>query len=79
MRRTDAGIEAAYDRCYCGSVSKTREPISATYCACSCGWYRQLFETLLGTAVEVELLESIIQGSERCRFLIRTQTARTYR
>lgn len=63
-------IHASYNRCYCGSVSKTRQPFSATYCHCSCGWYRQLFETLLDRPVEVELLSSIIQGDERCQFLI---------
>jgi predicted ArsR family transcriptional regulator len=36
-----------------------------------CGWYRQLFETLLEQPVEVDLLASIVQGDERCRFLIR--------
>jgi predicted hydrocarbon binding protein len=51
-------------------VSKTGEPFSATYCHCSCGWYRQLFETLLNGPVEVELLGSIAQGDEHCRFLI---------
>jgi predicted hydrocarbon binding protein len=66
-------IHAAYDRCYCGSVSKTSEPFSATYCQCSCGWYRRLFETILDVPVEVELLSSIIQGDERCRFVIRVQ------
>jgi Family of unknown function (DUF6144) len=63
-------IHASYDRCYCGSVSATRQPISSTYCHCSCGWYRQLFETLLKRPVKVDLLGSIIQGDERCRFLI---------
>ena len=64
------GIHAAYNRCYCGSVSKAKEPFSATYCHCSCGWLRQLFETVLEKQVEVELLSSIIQGDDRCRFLI---------
>jgi len=59
-----------YERCYCGSVSQTKEPFSATYCYCSCGWYRQLFETLLERPVEVELLGSVIQGDENCRFKI---------
>jgi hypothetical protein len=63
-------IHATYDRCYCGSVSKTREPFSSTYCFCSCGWYRRLFEELLHKPVEVELLCSIIQGNENCQFLI---------
>jgi predicted hydrocarbon binding protein len=72
LRKVD-GIHAAYDHCYCGSVSKAREPLSDTYCHCSCGWFRQLFETLLDRPVEVELLGSIIQGDEKCRFLIRIQ------
>ena len=63
-------VHAAYDRCYCGSVSKTKAPISATYCACSCGWFARLFEALVGHPVEVELLSAVIQGAERCTFAI---------
>jgi hypothetical protein len=66
-------IHATYTRCYCGSVNQTKEPFSPTYCYCSCGWYRQLFETLLERPVAVELVSSIIQGDESCRFLIHTQ------
>ncbi len=64
-------IQASYDHCYCGSVSKAKVPFSSTYCLCSCGWYKQLFETLFDKPVEVELQGSIIQGNERCQFLIR--------
>ena len=64
-------IHGTYTRCYCGSVNHTKEPFSPTYCQCSCGWYRQLFETLLERPVAVELVSSIIQGDESCRFLIR--------
>ena len=63
-------IHAAYDRCYCGSVSKTKAPISATYCACSCGWFARLFEAVIGHPVNVELQASIIQGDDHCRFVI---------
>ncbi|MBN1139536.1 MAG: hypothetical protein JXM73_23370 [Anaerolineae bacterium] len=70
LQREGKAIHAAYDRCYCGSVNKIKEPLSATYCLCSCGWYQQLFETLLDRPVEVELLGSIAHGDERCRFLI---------
>jgi predicted hydrocarbon binding protein len=71
LRREGGVIRAAYDRCYCGSVSKAREPLSATYCRCSCGWYGELFEAALGQPVEVKLLGSIASGDEQCRFLIR--------
>jgi predicted hydrocarbon binding protein len=70
LHREGGVIHAAYDRCYCGSVSHAKEPLSPTYCQCSCGWYRQLFETLLERSVTVELVSSIIQGDESCRFKI---------
>jgi hypothetical protein len=70
LRREGNVIQAAYDRCYCGSVSKTKAPISATYCACSCGWFAQLFAALMGQPVEVGLQASIIRGDDACRFLI---------
>jgi hypothetical protein len=73
LHREGDVIHATYTRCYCGSVNQTKEPFSPTYCQCSCGWYRQLFETLLERPVAVELVSSIIQGDESCRFLIYTQ------
>ena len=70
LKREGGRILGIYDRCYCGSVSKTKELFSNTYCQCTCGWYRQLFEMLLEKTVEVELLSSIIQGNDRCRIAI---------
>ncbi len=72
LKREGNLIYGIYDRCFCGSVSKTKEPFSDTYCQCTCGWYRQLFELLLEKPVEVELLSSIIQGHDHCRITIRT-------
>jgi len=63
-------IHASYDRCYCGSVSKSRLQIPLTYCHCSCGWYQQLFETLLGKPVEVQLIDAIAHGAQTCQFVI---------
>jgi predicted hydrocarbon binding protein len=71
LRREGDIIRGSYTRCYCGSVSKTKEPISPTYCHCSCGWYKQLFETTPERPVEVELVDSIAQGADACRFVIR--------
>jgi predicted hydrocarbon binding protein len=70
LRREENIVYASYERCYCGSVSKTRQPISTIYCQCSCGWYKKLFETLLDKPVKVELLDSIIHGAKTCRFII---------
>jgi predicted hydrocarbon binding protein len=71
LRREGDTIYGSYERCYCGSVSKAAEPVPLTYCYCSCGWYKMLFETVLERSVEVELLSSIAQGADACRFAIR--------
>ncbi len=65
-------ITGGYDRCYCGMVSKTRTPFpDLTYCNCSTGWYKQLFETALGRPVSVKIIRSIISGSKTCEFTIK--------
>jgi predicted hydrocarbon binding protein len=63
-------IHASYDRCYCGSVKRTKEKFSPTYCNCSRGWYLELFELALGKPVKVDMLESVVQGAKTCRFII---------
>ena len=70
LRRKGNVIYAEYHRCYCGSVSSTKIKFLPTYCRCSCGWFRLLFETILEKPVKVELLSSIIQGDSQCRFMI---------
>jgi hypothetical protein len=65
--------EKRSERCYCpiGKVAILEEtPISATFCNCGAGWYVTLWEGILGKPVRVEVLESALQGDERCRFAI---------
>jgi predicted hydrocarbon binding protein len=59
-------IKATYNRCYCGSVSKTKEKIPLTYCYCGAGWYKRLFEEVLDRPVRVEVLQSIVNGADKC-------------
>ncbi|UCH32406.1 MAG: hypothetical protein JSV05_03240 [Candidatus Bathyarchaeota archaeon] len=71
LQLEDNTITGGYDHCYCGQVKKTREPFnSTTYCHCSVGWYKQLFETALERPVEVEITQSIISGAKSCEFVI---------
>ena len=70
LRRENDVIYACYERCYCGSVSKTQLPISTVYCECSCGWYKKLFEAVIDKPVRVELIDSIIHGADICQFII---------
>ncbi len=64
-------IIGGYSKCYCGQVKYANDSFdNLTYCHCSTGWYKQLFETALGKPVRVEIKKSIIAGSDSCEFVI---------
>jgi len=60
-----------YPKCYCLQVNKIpRGKLSPTYCNCSRGWAKALFEGAMGRPVEVLKEESIINGDKQCKFRI---------
>jgi len=69
--KTRNTITGGYDRCYCGRVKHTAEPFPTdTYCHCSTGWYKALFEAAFGKPVKMKLKQSIVQGAKSCEFEI---------
>ena len=66
-RPQDIGV-----RCYCSLVRglPAEEKISLTYCHCSKGFVKKLWETVLERPVEVELVQSIVSGGPECKFVI---------
>ncbi|UCD93833.1 MAG: hypothetical protein JSU69_08665 [Candidatus Zixiibacteriota bacterium] len=71
MKREGNVIHVMYSKCYCPSVNKTKKKFSDTYCQCSCGFNKKLFETALNKKVEVTLRNSILQGADQCDIEIR--------
>ena len=64
-------IVGKYDKCYCYMVKQTKKPfLTKTYCHCGAGHIREIFESFFNKPVEVELMQSVITGSESCKFLI---------
>ena len=59
-----------YDRCYCPLVKTIPGEMSLTWCNCSRGWAKELFESALGREVEVEMLETVLHGGDKCRFRV---------
>jgi hypothetical protein len=60
--------------CHCPRVRdalNSSVTISPTYCYCGGGFYKGIWEEILRQPVEVELLESVLQGDEVCRFAVR--------
>ena len=59
--------------CHCPRVReilKTSKTISPTYCYCGAGFYKGIWEEILQKPVEVEVLETVLQGDEVCRISI---------
>jgi len=64
-------IVAEYERCFCGQVKGAKKTFSdMTYCECGTEFNRQYFSSAIGKPVDVELIKSIISGSDSCKYLI---------
>jgi predicted hydrocarbon binding protein len=64
-------VYIVYPACYCNQVNKIpKGKLSGTYCNCSRGWVKALFEEALGRDVEVIKEKSIINGDNECKFRI---------
>lgn len=64
-------VYIVYPKCYCSFVNKIPSgQLSATYCNCSRGWAKELFEGAVGRPVEVVMEKSIVKGDDQCKFRI---------
>lgn len=71
LHREGDKLYIIYPKCYCSHVNKIPQgKLSATYCNCSRGWAKALFEGALGRPVEVVMEESIVKGDKQCKFRI---------
>jgi predicted hydrocarbon binding protein len=68
VRREGDVIEVSYPRCFCPLVAEAKEPLSASYCFCSAGWLKEVYETVSGKPVTVQILETVKRGGKLCRF-----------
>jgi hypothetical protein len=63
-------IRVVYDRCLCPLVAEGPDRLPDSYCICSTGWLHEMFETVTGNPVEVELHDSIKRGGKACVFTV---------
>ncbi len=63
-----------YLACHCPlareSLASGRSDIPGIWCYCSAGYEKVLFDTLFGEPAEVTVLETLLNGDDRCRFAI---------
>jgi predicted hydrocarbon binding protein len=59
-----------YPQCYCSCVKRINKPVSRTWCYCTLGYTKRMFEHILDHEVDVELIESVKTGGDVCRIKI---------
>ena len=65
-------IQSTCIKCGCPLVRNKVVELTGTFCYCSRGWVKKIFETLLKKPVNVELQKSIGKGDNVCRFIVYT-------
>lgn len=70
VRKDGKVVHLVYPKCLCHLVADGPPRLPDTYCYCSLGWLKEMFETVVGSPVEVSLTGSIKRGAERCSFTI---------
>jgi hypothetical protein len=58
--------------CHCPMVRDCFEETPPSFCYCGSGWYRRLWEGILGRPVRVRIDKSLTKGDDRCEFTIET-------
>ena len=56
--------------CFCTPLKGRLDDMPPTYCNCGAGWYRQLWEGILGQPLKVEITKSLLKGDDVCQFTI---------
>jgi hypothetical protein len=63
-----------YHYCHCPwakeSLRKSTLTVSPTFCQCSAGFTKRPFEVIFGQTLQADVLESVLQGNDVCRFAI---------
>jgi len=57
-------------KCVCGMVKSTKESIPILWCECCKGHVKWLFEGTLKKPLYIEMISSVVSGSDDCRFKI---------
>ncbi|MGN0425950.1 MAG: DUF6144 family protein [Acetatifactor sp.] len=59
-----------YPQCYCSCVKRMEQTLPETWCYCTLGYTKRMFENIFDGGVKVELMGSVKLGNENCRIRI---------
>lgn len=56
--------------CFCPIIQATMDKMPRSFCYCGAGWSQQLYETVLGEKLRIEIAETVIDGGKLCKYAI---------
>ena len=56
--------------CFCPIIKASLDRMPRSFCYCGAGWARQMFETVFGTPLKIEVVETVIDGGKLCKYAI---------
>lgn len=59
-----------YPQCYCSCVKRIDKTLSKSWCYCTLGYTKKMFENILEQDVDVELIESVKTGGKICKIKV---------
>lgn len=70
IEHSNGELILTYPQCYCSCVKRVERPLAKSWCYCTLGYAKRMFENVLGREVDVELMESVKSGGNACRIRI---------
>jgi hypothetical protein len=67
VERRKAYCHCAFVRPYLDQVPARMSP---TFCWCGSGWYRRLWEGILGQPIKIDHVETLLKGHDQCTLTI---------
>lgn len=68
--REGSAVTLVFDKCYCPNLISFEGAVPRSYCNCSRGWMKEMFETVQGKPCDVALLSSVKRGDKECRLVV---------
>ncbi len=65
------GLKTADGYCLCPIFENAPKDVSPTFCNCSLGYVKEIFERRTGKPVTVQLTNSVLRGGKTCEFTVR--------
>ncbi len=70
LKREGEKVYLVYPKCFCHHLKGFKGDVPHSYCYCSVGWVKEMFEQALDKQVEVKLESSVLQGGKTCRLRV---------